>query len=150
MRRAPLLVLLLLLAACAPVGSTSAPEFTSLATQAVPPNDGQLFISEESVWYPNTNGFSDLRDQSLTQAVPGVLIVATRAVVFAQWDGDRYNVVKEWRLVDLTDAQIDIRGFGRRLVLQKTDYSYDAFTVTQETGSKASEYLLAHITRGTR
>jgi hypothetical protein len=150
MRRAPLLVLLLLLAACAPVGSTSAPEFTSLVAQAVPPNDGQLFISEESVWYPNTDGFSDLRDQSLTQAVPGVLIVATRAVVFAQWDGDRYNVVKEWRLVDLTDAQIDIRGFGRRLVLQKTDYSYDAFTVTQETGSKASEYLLAHITRGTR
>lgn len=150
MRRAPLLVLLLLLAACAPVGSTSAPEFTSLVTRAIPPDDGQLFISEESVWYPNTNGFSDLRDQSLTQAVPGVLIVATGAVVFAQWNGDRYNIVKEWRLVDLTDAQIDTRGFGRRLVLQKTDDLYDAFTVTQETGGKASDYLLAHITRGTR
>jgi len=148
MRQAPVSVLLLLLAACAPVGSTSTPEFTSLVTRAIPPGDGQLFISDESVWYPDSNGFSDLRDQSLTQAVPGVLIVATDAVAFAQWNGDRYNVVKEWRLVDLTDAQIATRGFGRRLVLQKIDNSYDAFAVTQETGRKASEYLLAHIARG--
>lgn len=58
-------------------------------------------------------------------------------MLFQQWDerSRKYDVVKRLKYTDVMSAEVDAFGAGRRLVLGKSDYSYETFEITRAQGN---------------
>ena len=134
------LALLASLAGCAAIGPLSSPDLPQLVGRAVPTEDGEIHYFGSGNWYPNTRGFTDVRSMmltSITNPVPGVLVVTTSSIILQQWDEShqRFDIVKRLTFSELMDVVLDSYGVNRRLVVRKKDFSYDTFDFTKGSGA---------------
>jgi len=131
------LLLAFILSGCAAIGPVSSPEFPLLVAKAVPKEDGEIHLYGSGNWFPNTRGFTDLDFVQAPDYKMGVLVITDRAVVFEQWDNKdkAFYVVKRLPYSELADVSLDTMGVSKRIVLRKTDLSYESFDFTQGNGS---------------
>jgi hypothetical protein len=123
------------IASCAAVGPRDSPDFAVLVAKGIPDADGKLRFTGAGEWLPNTRGFNDIRSTLLSQPtnpVSGVLAVTDAAIFFLQWEESkaRYEPVKRIRCSEIVGIELDSFGLNRRIVIQKSDLSFEAFNVT--------------------
>jgi hypothetical protein len=128
------LIAILALAAYTPanaIGPVKAPNFLTLVANAVPPDDGNVRIAGKAEMLPDTKGYSRIRSYTFHNPfLRGVLVITDKAILFQQWDKKTgtYDIVKRIPISDIrTVTQDSYRNKGNRLVIQKSDYSYDSF-----------------------
>lgn len=134
------LVTAVVISGCAALGPVDSPQFPALIAQAIPAADGAAQITGSGIWYPNTRGFTDLRNLMLGRPVdpiPGAFIITDNAVLFAQWDEQKsaFDVIKRITIRDVASVAIDSYGAGRRLVVRNSDLSYQTFQFTRASGN---------------
>ena len=91
-------------------------------------------------WYPSVRGFTAIRSSLLAKPAdptPGVLVITDGALLFQQWDEETkiFDVIKRLPYSELVAVSLDTYGLNRRIVLRKTDLSYDSFDFTQASGN---------------
>jgi hypothetical protein len=134
------MVLALLIVGCAAIGPVSSPEFPSLVAKTIPKEDGEIRLFGSGNWYPNVRGFTAIRSSLLAtpaDPTPGVLVITDEALLFQQWDEEAkiFDVIKRLPYSELVAVSLDTYGLNRRIVLRKTDLSYDSFDFTQASGT---------------
>jgi hypothetical protein len=133
-------VLVLLFVGCAAIGPVSSPEFPSLVAKTIPKEDGEILLFGSGNWYPNVRGFTAIRSSLLAKPAdptPGVLVITDGALLFQQWDEETkiFDVIKRLPYSELVAVSRDTYGLNRRIILRKTDLSYDSFDFTQASGN---------------
>lgn len=128
-----------MLSGCSAIGPTNSADFQKLAQAPVPVADGSVHMYGAAQWYPNSRGFTALRSLALggePAAIPGVLVIADKALVFEQWDERQnvFEVIKRLPFDDLMSVQLDTYGRGRQIVVRKRDLSFDSFSYTGPSG----------------
>ena len=136
------LLLTFLISGCAAIGPSSSADFPQLVAKAVPKADGNMVIFGTANWLPNTRGFSAVRSSFLSSPaaqIAGVLVVTNTAILFQQWEPEvnGFGVIKRLPYEELTASSMDSMGLGRRLVLQKKDFSFETFEFTKAGGNLA-------------
>lgn len=64
-------------------------------------------------------------------------MITGEALLFQQWDEEAkiFDVIKRLPYSELVAVALDTYGLNRRIVLRKTDLSYDSFDFTQASGN---------------
>lgn len=128
---------LLTLAGCAGYGPTDKSELDRALVESVPKSEGRVQFSGAAVWWPDTNGYTSLRNLASTvQGFEGALAITDQAVLFQQWDSknNRFNIMKKIAFAEVRDASLDELGVSRSLVIRSKEYQYDTFTFVQPGG----------------
>ncbi|MGZ5198265.1 MAG: hypothetical protein ACXWC4_00710 [Telluria sp.] len=137
-------VVIALLSACSAIGPTNSTEFEKLANAPIPSSDGPVHMMGAAQWFPNSRGFTGTRSFALgggTLPIPGVLVIADKAILFEQWDerAAAFDIVKRIPLDQLMGVQLDSYGRGRQLVVRKKDLSFESFSFTGESGQMVDQ-----------
>ena len=156
-RRIPNWILLLLasvaLSGCATRGPANSDQLPSFAYQALPNDSGTLLRSSPGEWFPNVKGFNDIRSNpfSPVSRQTGLVALTDKAIFFEQWSTSRkaYEVVKRLLLDQVRGVSVDTYGASRRIVIQRLDFGYDSFGLTQAGGlivdKSETELMMGHL-----
>ena len=148
-----ILSLCLVLSGCATRGPANSDQLPSFAFQALPSDAGTLLQGSPGEWFPNVKGFNDIRSNPFAPVSRQVGLVALtdKALYFEQWNTARksYEVVKRLLLTQVRSITVDTYGASRRIVIQREDFGYDSFGVTQAGGlivdKSETEILVGHL-----
>ena len=127
-----------LVAGCTTRGPVNSDQMPSLAYQALPPDSGDMIQCSPGEWFPNVKGFNDVRSNPFAPVSrqSGVVVLTRKGVFFVEWDKrtKAYDLVKRLPVESIRALSLDSEGASRRLVIQKQDYGYDTFGLTQAGG----------------
>jgi hypothetical protein len=123
------------LSACTALGPTTAPNWRDQVSAVVPRDDGGVDFLATSEWFPDTQGFMDMRGVGLlvphTNFREGVLALTSQSLLFLQWDSKatQYAIMYRTPYSDLMQAKVDSFGRNRRLVIFGKDYRAQSFGI---------------------
>ncbi|HAM71209.1 MAG TPA: hypothetical protein DCM86_06160 [Verrucomicrobiales bacterium] len=147
--------LLLGVAGCTTRGPVNSDQLPSLAMQVLPEGAGGMLQCSGGEWFPNVKGFNDVRSNPFTPVnrQSGVVVLTDTALFFEQWNtrSKAYEVVKRIPFGEIRGVSLDSEGASRRIVVQRRDYGYDSFGLTQAGGllvdKSETESLLERLRR---
>jgi hypothetical protein len=133
------------LAACTALGPTSAPDWREKVSLAAPAADGSIELAATAEWFPDTQGFMDMRGAGAL--VPrinfrqGVFVLTPQSLLFMQWDStqNRYAVLYRAAYADMGSAKVDAFGRNRRLVVFGKDYRAQSFGLSGPRGGMVDQ-----------
>jgi hypothetical protein len=138
------------LSACTALGPTSAPNWREQVSAVVPRNDGGVDFLATSEWFPDTQGFMDMRGVGLlvphTNFRQGVFALTPQSLLFLQWDSKstQYAIMYRTSYADVMQAKVDSLGRNRRLVIFGKDYRAQSFGIYGPNGGLVDQEAMEH------
>jgi hypothetical protein len=140
-----LLVALTYLSGCTALGPTTSPDWRAQVSSTVPSGDGAVDFLSAGEWFPDTQGFMDMRGAGMLTAQTnfrqGVFALTPISLVFLQWDSTvkRYSVIYRTPYADISEAKVDSLGRGRRLVIFGKENRAQSFGLSGVTGNMVDQ-----------
>lgn len=147
------------LSACTALGPTTAPNWREQVSNSVPNEDGGIEFLAASEWFPDTQGFMDMRGAGMfmphTNFRQGVIALTPLSLMFLQWDSNltQYAIIYRTPYSDIQQAKVDSLGRNRRLVIFGKDNRAQSFgidglkgvLVDHEATQQAYEFVSSRI-----
>jgi hypothetical protein len=138
------------LSACTALGPTTAPNWHEQISAAVPSDDGGVDFLAASEWFPDTQGFMDMRGAGVliphTDFRQGVFALTPQSLLFLQWDSkaNQYAIMYRTLYSDEKQAKVDSFGRNRRLVIFGKDYRAQSFGISGPSGGLVDHAAMQH------
>lgn len=134
------------LTGCAGLGPTKKADWKDQVTAASPKDDGEIDFLSASIWYPDTQGFADMRGVGFflphnMNMRRGVFALTKESLLFFQWDArlKKYGVLYRTPFADVHDAKVDFYLALSRLVVFGKDYRAQSFDITYPSGGSINK-----------
>ena len=146
------MISIFVMAGCASAfhGPINSPEYSELIEEALPPESGKVVMSDSGSWFPNTQGFNDIRSGRSSifspTSIPGIIVITDKEILFQQWNKNEnnYKIMLRISFVDIQSLSLDEWGINRRIVIQKRDYTLSSFDFTTGKGQIVSKSKVEH------
>jgi hypothetical protein len=138
------------LSACTALGPTTAPNWREQVSSAVPRDDGGIDFLAACTWFPDTQGFMDMRGVGMlilhTYFRQGVFALTPQSLLFLQWDSKltQYAIIYRTSYSDIQQVKVDSFGRSRRLVIFRKDYRAQSFEISGPKGAMVDQAATQH------